>query len=371
MTNNKRNILATAAVTIAVLFSASHASFSKITKGPYVQNLKTDGITICWESDKILDTVVKVVPENAATGSAPITISAKSNLFGEINVSGLAPSTKYKYQVIQTGGDADGGVFTTAPVTTIPFRFAAYGDTRSNPDMHKKIMTAIKKYNPALVLNSGDLVGDGRKQSDWDTFFKTTNTFMKDIPLYPSPGNHEQDSSLYFQYFSLPRNGDNERYYSFTYSNVLFVVIDSNAPYYMLADQKNFVKKVLSESRDSDFRVVMFHHPLYSSSRREPNLSHRQIYIPIFKKYKVDLVLNGHDHFYERSEDGSGIEYVITGGGGAPLYGFERNNPESKVKKMVHHFMIIDVSGPGLRATAIDADGNVIDEFTIKSKTAN
>lgn len=351
------------------VFAHQGSAHAKITKGPYIQNLKMEGVTICWESDKIFDTALKVVPVGGADSTA-ITINASPSLFGEINVSGLTPSTKYEYKVIQNGGDSDGGVFKTSPATVIPFRFAAYGDTRSNPVVHKNIMDAILAYKPALALNSGDLVPDGRKQADWDTFFKTTNAFMKEIPLYPAAGNHEQDSSLYFQYFSLPKNGDNERYYAFSYSNVLFVVLDSNSPYYMLADQKNFLKKTLSESREFDFRVVMFHHPLYSSSRREPNISHRNIYIPIFKKYKVDLVLNGHDHFYERSEDGSGIEYVITGGGGAPLYGFERNNPESVVKKMAHHFMIIDVNGPVMKATAIDAEGKTIDEFSIRSKTA-
>lgn len=366
---NSRNFKRTSVITaaLAAILLAPVATHAKFTKTPYVQNVKTEGITICWEADRIFETKLTVSP---AAGGKPVVITANPDSFGEVNVSGLTPGASYKYEVSQSGGEKGGGTFTTAPSYVVPFRFIAMGDTRNGHDKHKNILSGAKKFNPAFALNSGDLVGAGTDPKEWDKYFDVAGDFMKDVPVYPTLGNHEMDSPHYYKYFSLPQNGDKEHYYSFAYSNALFIVLDTNAPYNTSSAQKKFLIDQLSASREFDFRVVMFHHPMYSSSKRPPNLNIRKMFSPIFKKYKVDIVFNGHDHFYERSIDENGVQYVIAGGGGAPLYNFEKDNPESKVKKMAYHFLVVEVSGSVMKAKAIDIDGGIFDEFEIPSKTA-
>jgi len=364
----RKLILPAIVISAAVMLLPGYTP-AKIDKGPYLQNVKPSEITVCWESPEPVESVVLLVPMGKdAPASSESSVAVEAAAFSEVKLTGLRPDTQYKYMVKQKDGTRAGGTFRTAPGRFVPFRFAAYGDCRSNHLVHSQLVKAMKKYDPALVVNSGDLVNRGVLQEDWNFFWDIVSDFGADIPYYPSLGNHEQDSPLYYKYFSLPRNGGKERFYSFSYSNVFFIALDSNSPYFLMSDQKSWLREQLKKARDYDFRVVFFHHPFYSSSKREPNIHYRAIYSPIFAKYGVDLVLNGHDHFYERSVDDYGITYVVTGGGGAGLYGFERDLPQSRVRKMVHHFMIMDVDGKTMKVKSIDIDGNVFDTFELKSK---
>jgi len=350
----------TAAVA-AICFSAIPAA-AKFTKGPYIQNGRTDGVTICWESDKSQAATV-IVTKSGAT-AASVAAPGDSD-FHKIKIGSLAPGTTYDYSVREADGSEAAGSFRTFPAKQEPFRFAAYGDTRSLHYLHRALIKWIIKFKPAFLLNSGDLVEDGTKPDQWGAFWDIVEPFARDAYYYPVLGNHERDSEIYFKYFDLPDNGKDGRYYSFTYSNVLVVGLDYDE--LLSGDQKNWLIKQLKAS-DADFKIVVFHIPLYSSGKRPPNVFLRKIYVPIFKKYGVQLVLNGHDHFYERSVDSNGIQYVVTGGGGAPLYDFVRKIPESVVRVKVNHFMIFDVSGKRMDAKAIDIDGKVIDTFTITAK---
>ncbi|MFC1474466.1 metallophosphoesterase [bacterium] len=332
-------------------------------KGPYLQNVKPNEATICWESVKPVRS--KIVYEPYVLTDVPMSINVEPNEFNEITIKGLRPGTMYSYKVIQKGKMMGYGVFTTAPAKPEPFRFAAYGDCRTDHKTHTALLERMKPYSPAFLLSTGDLVTDGRKQSDWNDFWRVVSPFAKDVPYYPILGNHEHDDPLYYKYFSLPRNGKDESYYAFAWSNVFIIAMDSSSPQFLLADQKNWLKKALKRAEGYDFKVLFFHHPFYSSSKRDPNLHFRKVYEPIFKKYGVDLVLAGHDHFYERSKSKDGITYVITGGGGAGLYGFERNTPESIVRKRAYHFMVFDVIDRKMTVRVIDIDGNTIDGFTL------
>lgn len=345
----------------AVYASPAQAKFKT---GPYIQNGGTGSVTICWESDRAQAATVAYTD-----GVKKYEIKEKgSGNFHEVVILGLLAGTDYSYSVREADGSSAEGKFRTFPSKQAPFRFAVLGDTRSQHDIHRKLVGMVMKYQPAFLLNSGDLVGDGLKQDDWDTFWDISGPLARNIFYYPCLGNHEKDSALYYKYFSLPKNGSGERYYSFSHANVFFAVMDSNLPYFLLSDQKKWLIGQLKKAQDKDFRIVMYHAPFYSSSKREPNRNFRAVYEPIFKKYGVAMAINGHDHYYERSVAANGVMHVISGGGGAPLYDFVRNVPESKVRVKNHQFMIIDVDGKTMNARAIDINGNIIDQFTLTAK---
>jgi hypothetical protein len=86
----------------------------------------------------------------------------------------------------------------------------------------------------------------------------------------------------------------------------------------------------------------------------------RRFLVPLFEMYGVDLVLNGHDHIYERSYK-DGVYYLITGGGGAGLYSINvAPNPYQQVARAVHHYATIDVESNMLTVAAVGVDGKEV-----------
>jgi hypothetical protein len=185
------------------------------------------------------------------------------------------------------------------------------------------------------------------------------------VPYYPSLGNHENLGSPYFRYFDVARE------YSFDYGNAHFVSLDSNRPLKEHAAQAAWLKKDLGAHQKSTWRIVFFHHtPLTCVTipgRRERAAGLRARLEPIFRQYKVQLVINGHDHDYQRHWV-DGICYIVTGGGGAPLYGVKANTPFVKVARAVHHYCEITVDGDKMKLRAVQPDGTVIDQFELSAQ---
>jgi hypothetical protein len=112
------------------------------------------------------------------------------------------------------------------------------------------------------------------------------------------------------------------------------------------------------------WKFVFFHIPPYSSGGHGSDLNVRQTLAPLFEQYGVTIVFNGHDHDYERS-GANGVTYIVTGGGGAPLYPKVHDNPASIYFASVYHFVQITLSGDTLYGIAIGSDGTEFDHFTI------
>ncbi len=107
-----------------------------------------------------------------------------------------------------------------------PFLFIVYGDTRTRHDVHQKIVDRIRADKPDFVLHTGDIVANGSNPDDWQRFFEIEKELLRDVPFYPTLGNHERNAPAYFKYFVFP-NGDGHRY-SFDWGSAHFAVIDSN-----------------------------------------------------------------------------------------------------------------------------------------------
>jgi len=145
----------------------------------------------------------------------------------------------------------------------------------------------------------------------------------------PVLGNHERNSNIYYQAFMLPEGGGDfhRRWYSFDAGDVHFIILDSNISETtgLFDQQTKWLISDLEKSKDKKFKLVFFHHPFYTNTpNTEP--THEDKWRWIFEKYGVNAVFSGHIHNYERFKK-NGIQYVITGGGGAPLgFGlFSRN----------------------------------------------
>jgi 3',5'-cyclic AMP phosphodiesterase CpdA len=213
------------------------------------------------------------------------------------------------------------------------------------------------------VLQSGDLVQNGEVQALWDDeFWPTVLPLARETPMYPALGNHERKGAPYFKYFDVPEE------YSFDYGNAHFVALNSNRPPSEHHAQEEWLRKDLAAHKSATWRIVFFHHTPYTcvaiENRRVSSVALRNRLEPIFKAGNVQLVVNGHDHNYQHHL-ANGIHYLVTGGGGAPLYDLRMDTPFTKTAKKAHHHCEITVNGTSMNVRAIEPDGTVIEQFVV------
>lgn len=239
-----------------------------------------------------------------------------------------------------------------------------YGDSRTGHQTHQKIVDEIIKIKPAIVFHTGDLVEDGLIPNQWTTFNEIVSDLIGIAEFYPALGNHENNSPLYFDNFVLPNN---ERWYFVEKDNLHFIVLDSNSDCSIGSEQYLWLEDDLQNiSENIKFIVAIFHHPPFSTGPHdEDEKGLRQSIVPLFEQYGVDIVFNGHDHDYERSLYNN-IYYIVTGGGGAPLYDQARISPYSQLFIKTYHFCKLSIINDQLISEVYDIGSNLIDKFTIK-----
>jgi hypothetical protein len=253
-----------------------------------------------------------------------------------------------------------------------PFRFAVYGDTRSNPGMHARLADAILASRPALVLHVGDLVPRGREPDDWGPqFFAPAAALLAQVPLFPVLGNHEYRGSgplRYLDRFALPGGG---RWYAFTHGSARFVALDvseGGEPFAPGSAQYAWLRDELASAAFAAARwhVVWFHAPPFTSAERDGalNAAVRADLVPLFERAGVDVVFNGDEHAYRHSVRG-GIHYVTTGGGGAPLHRVGAPGPGADLvlAEKTFEYCVVDVAPDRLAVAAFRPDGSVLERF--------
>lgn len=243
-----------------------------------------------------------------------------------------------------------------------------YGDTRTNHATHRKIVEAIMDVGPAAVFHTGDLVGKGLEAEQWVIFNEIASELMETTEFYPALGNHEENSPLYFDNFELPNN---ERWYVVEKNNIHFIILDSNSDLSEDSEQYQWFEADLRNiGEEIKFVIAVLHHPPFSTGPHgddEKVMALREILVPLFEQYGVDMVFAGHDHFYERSLYNN-IYYIVSGGGGAPLYGQKRRSPHSQLFIKTYHFCALSVRDNRLIVNVFDRDLRLIDQFKVARK---
>ncbi len=315
-------------------------------------------------------------------------VAARHHMF---TLTDLRPDSDYRYRIDGDGFDSGERTFHTLPVAPREYRFLAVGDVRTHPDDWRRVAQRMHENEPEalFVVGTGDYPSDGRQYDQWITqFFDPGRDMLARLPIWPAIGNHErtrqyvsapppdavieEEESHYFSLFELPGN---ERWYRVDYQYLTLLVIDSNSKMEPGHEQYEWVREQLRSPRKR-FTLAAFHHDPITSGphgrrledgtfREWPVDQARRFLMPLFEMYGVDLVLNGHDHLYERSQV-NGVYYVVTGGGGAPLYAInESENPHQQVAVSAHHYSAIDMAPASLTLTAIGVEGDILDWFVI------
>ncbi|MCP2312499.1 purple acid phosphatase family protein [Kitasatospora paracochleata] len=383
-----------------------------------------------------------------------------------VELNHLQPDTTYYYGVGHQGFDPASqqkistlSTFRTAPSRHgrtnrpfAPFTFTAFGDqgVSSHAAGNDHVILA---QNPSFHLHAGDIcyadpMGQGQdadkvayNATTWDAFLAQTETVAAKIPWMVSYGNHDMEA--WYSHngyggdndrFFLPTNGPDPRLapgvYAFKYGNVGVISLDANDVSYEIpanlgltaGRQTAWLERKLRELRADesvDFVVVFFHHCAFSTTHQHASEGGvREAWVPLFERYRVDLVINGHNHVYERTDailgnkvakavpSGAtvepardGVVYVTAGAAGRSLYSFDAPDtyeghehrveevdtfhfakggvkvPEkvqwSRVRYTGYSFIKVDVA-PAHRGrtttmtvTALAEDGTRIDHYTV------
>ena len=197
----------------------------------------------------------------------------------------------------------------TAVEDETPFAFAVISDTQGNPSVAGKLAKLSWSHRPHFLVHPGDLVSTGTNRQHWvQQFFPSMQPLISRVAFFPVLGNHEQNADAYYHYMSLP---DPEYYYSFRYGNADFFMIDTNQKVGPGSEQFRWLEQSLRQST-SRWRFVCHHHPPFSSDENDygdlwktrqstrGDLRARQL-VPLYERYEVDVVWNGHIHSYERT----------------------------------------------------------------------
>jgi hypothetical protein len=247
-------------------------------------------------------------------------------------------------------------------------KFAVIGDngTGATPqyDVAKQMLTWHEKFPFVLVVMMGDNIYGSDRPQDFVKKFEAPYKPLLDagVKFYASLGNHDSPEQRLYKFYNM----DGKRYYSFKApkQDVRFFALEST---YMDQDQLGWLEKELEGSRE-DWKIAFFHHPLYSSSRTHGSeLKLRATIEPLFIKYNVSVVLNGHDHVYERIKPQNGIPYFVEGSSGQLRDGDLRKDSPLTAKGFDtdRTFMLMEIEKDDLTFLAVSRLGQVVDSGVI------
>jgi hypothetical protein len=248
------------------------------------------------------------------------------------------------------------------PAANDSLKFAIIGDSgtgsASQYRVAERLIAARASFPYEFVLMMGDNLYGREGASAYDSKFERPYKKLLDsgIKFYASLGNHDEPNQRFYKAFNM--NG--ERYYSFKpKGNIRIFALDSN---YVDKMQLDWLEKELSAS-GSDWKIVFFHHPIYSSGGRHGSDEElRQQLEPLFLKHGVDAVFQGHEHFYERIKPQKGIYYFISGGAAKLREGnIQKSDLTAKAFDTGYHFMLIEIAKNTLKFQAITDQGKVVD----------
>ncbi|MEV4053981.1 discoidin domain-containing protein [Amycolatopsis sp. NPDC049688] len=297
--------------------------------------------------------------------------------------TGLTPGTSYTYAV--RARDAAGNTSPASTAITVKtaagsagFVLAAAGDiaeqctASSSGCVHPKTAKLVENMNPAAVITMGDNQYDEPTLSDFKNYYDKSWGKFKSI-THPIPGNHESYSGFtgYDQYFGAIAKPQGQRYYSWEMGNWHFIALDSND--FVTHDdfaeppQITWLKQDLATNKKGCV-AAYYHHPRWSSGDHGDNKDSIELW-NLMVANKVDLVLNGHDHDYERfvpqnadgKADGGGPVEIVSGSGGANLY--DLSPAHATTAKLLKTFGVLKLSmtDTSFQTQLIGVDGKVLD----------
>lgn len=312
--------------------------------------------------------------------------------YHSVNIEGLSPNTTYAIRVGDSLRWSEWTHFTTAKAELAPFSFIYFGDAQTELKSlwSRCIREAVLQAPKAsFMIHAGDLINNARRDEEWGEWHYAGGWLNFKIPSIATPGNHEYSyrdaqnkvalTPHWRAGFTLPENGPKgleESCYYVDYQGVRIVSLNTQA--YLFFDQDSvsqiqWLEKVLAEN-PHPWSVVTMHHPVYSSKEGRDNPTIREKLKPIFEKYGVDLVLQGHDHTYGRGgnipegklyADAKGPVYVVSVSG-PKMYDISLGDWMYRAASNTQLYQIVQVDAQRIRYEAYTVTNQLYDAFEIR-----
>jgi len=415
---------------ISFNFSLLADTDAQISRGPYLQQSTPNSIYVRWSTS--IPEVSKVFYGTSLAYTDSVYDSSLTYVH-EVQLTGLSANTKYYYAVNSSSGLLAGDAetfFKTPPLpeTIQPVRIWTMGDFGTGNVEQNQVRDAYYNYRGSdytdLILWLGDNAypSGTDEQYSYNVFTNHYESILEKSVVYSTMGNHElffssavNQTGPYYDMFTFPKNGEaggvasgTEAYYSFDYANIHFVCLESNIDSFGSANTNAMITWLNADltATTQHWTIVYLHCPPYSRGYHDSDIYPDMIYVrenivPVLESYRVDLVLSGHDHDYERSyllnghyglsstfntamivDSGSGAApefydkvspnylgtvYAVVGCGGG-LEEVQTTWPHPAMFSSFDNFygsMAIDVNGDTLTGRFITKDSIVADEFSI------
>ncbi len=292
----------------------------------------------------------------------------------------LKPGSTYQY-ALRTDEKSwvEQASFETAGAKSEGFSFVWFGDTHYSPIWGAMAQKALQRHpKTAFFSIAGDLVSTGLHRDEWDHLWNYSKGTFTTKPLMPVPGNHDSQDGLgawmYKEMFSLPENGPagqpSEMTYSFEYQNALFLMLDATLS---VPGQSAWVEAQLKKST-AKWKFVMFHFPPYNLE--EPYEEIMREWCTLFDKYHVDMVMNGHMHYYLRTKPMNAGKPVASPAEGTiytmsiSIPGKQEQWPDESYAAVRYKdgplYQHISIKGGELHYQCLDPAGTLKDELIIR-----
>jgi predicted phosphodiesterase len=284
------------------------------------------------------------------------------------------PSTRrFQFSIVTLSVLLAGGLLAEVPLK-LPnqpdsLKFGVIGDTGTG-DKHqyavaKQLIDFRDQFKYEFVVMMGDNTYGGESARDFEKRFEEPYQPLIDagVKFYAALGNHDTPNQRNYKLFNM----GGKQYYTFRPKlGVRFFALDSN---YMSPEQLTWLENELKQS-GSDWKIAFFHHPLYSSGGRHgSDAALRDQLEPLFLKYSVDVVLSGHDHFYERIKPQKGISYFVVGGSAKLRSGdIGTTGLTAKGFDTGYSFMAVEIAGDEFHFQTISDEGKTVDSGVVKRR---
>jgi 3',5'-cyclic AMP phosphodiesterase CpdA len=252
-------------------------------------------------------------------------------------------------------------------------KFAVLGDTGTGGSDQVAVARQLAAFREKMefdfVLLLGDNLYGSERPRDYSRKFEVPYKPLIDagVKFYAALGNHDDPNQRNYKLFNM--NG--ERYYTFKASltsNVRFFALDSN---YMDPVQLQWLEKELAAS-GSDWKIAFFHHPMYASGRHGSDLILREQLEPLFVKQGVNVVLTGHEHFYERIRPQKGIQHFVMGNSAKLRKGdIDPTGLTAVGYDQGYGFMLVEIAGDEMYYQAINARGETADSGVVRKAASD
>lgn len=332
----------------------------------YLQAVSADSVYVMAESQNT-DPLTVHYGLTDSYGSSASTVSTMTTTDGtfihRIPLTGLAQDTIYYYRL-----DFQRAGFRTAPSSGTPFRFAWMADFQSNSDIHDAIALLVQAAYPRFSLYGGDLCDDGTSYSNYkEKFFRPNQQALASrVPFFNATGNHEKWEINTKAFTQAPQSASvNQGYYSFDYGDLHVVVMNYMDPdgYAQGSPQYNFIAADLAATA-KPWKIVTCHSPAYVAGSHGENEDMIALTKNVFEPNGVDLVLSGHNHFYQRNYVNGIYHLVISSVGGdlrdpGPVGGY------TQVSLKTHSWATFDLGPTTLQIHVFDEKGTEIDAMIL------